>query len=248
MLEAKDFRARARETLRGNWGPAILVCFLAVLLGGIGSADIIKVNFDTSQGWTVQFFEYFKYSVREMSFLTGNVSLPIVGALLPGLVQMAGILAVAQFFIGGAVQLGVCSYFIKNAMGQNPDWKEEFSYFQYFGKALALRIVTSIFIFLWTLLLIIPGIIAAYRYSMASYILAENPQMDFMDAIRQSGEMMDGRKADKFWLDLTFIGWEILGLLAFGLGFILLNPYEKAAEAHFYLNAKTEDARGGDNL
>ena len=79
--------------------------------------------------------------------------------------------------IGGVVELGMCAYFSKRALGENADIKDEFAYFQYFGKALGLRIVTSIFIFLWTMLFIIPGFIATYRYAMAPYIMAEHPEM-----------------------------------------------------------------------
>jgi uncharacterized membrane protein len=103
-----------------------------------------------------------------------------------------------------------------------------------FWKGFVMQFMTGLFIFLWTLLFIIPGIIAAYRYSMTSYILLENPDMPVMDAIRRSKEMMDGNKGRLFCLDISFIGWWLLCILTCGLGFLWLYPYMNAATVAFY--------------
>lgn len=86
----------------------------------------------------------------------------------------------------------------------------------------------------WSLLFVIPGIVAAYRYSMATYIMAENPGMQATEAIERSKALMDGRKGDLFCLDLSFIGWALLATLTAGIGYLWLTPYMTVSRAAFY--------------
>ncbi len=103
-----------------------------------------------------------------------------------------------------------------------------------FKKCILLYIIKYIFIFLWSLLFIIPGIVAMYRYSAATFILIENPEMSPTEALRASSELMKGRKGERFVLDLSFLGWTILSTLSV-YGFILLNPYYETAVTDFYV-------------
>jgi len=95
-----------------------------------------------------------------------------------------------------------------------------------------------VFTLLWALLLVVPGIIAAIRYSMAYYILNDNPEIGAMDAIRRSKEMMEGHKMRFAEMWLSFLGWFLLGIFTFGLGMIYAIPYYRAAKANFYLDLK----------
>lgn len=98
-----------------------------------------------------------------------------------------------------------------------------------------------LYIFLWTLLLIIPGIVKAYSYGMTDYILADNPDMKDNAAIEESMRMMSGRKMKLFLLDLSFIGWVILAcLFTLGIGLIWVEAYVQSAHAAFYEDAKNE--------
>ena len=92
----------------------------------------------------------------------------------------------------------------------------------------------SLFIFLWSLLLIIPGIIAAYAYSQVFYILADNPSLSGMEALDQSKQMMKGRKWKYFCLCMRFVGWSILCIFTLGIGYIWLAPYMAVSLANFY--------------
>ena len=227
MLQASECRKRARTTLNGHMGEAVLVCFLAALLGGSGgkfsqvSKVVEKVNDNLGNG------------ILDSSW--GRMFFGVVAACSVFL----GIYQIAIFIVGGAVELGMNKFFIKQAYGQKAEIRDEFSCFSNFGKALGLRIVAGIFIGLWSLLFVIPGIIAAYRYSMAFYIMAENPNIGVMEAIDQSKAMMAGHKWRLFCLDISFIGWMILGIFTMGIGYLFLNPYMRAAQAHFYLDLKT---------
>ena len=84
------------------------------------------------------------------------------------------------------------------------------------------------------LLLIVPGIIAVYRYALAPYLMAEDPEMGAMEAIEKSKELMKGNKWRLFCLQFSFIGWMLLSSLTFGLGNLALRPYQEAAYAAFY--------------
>ena len=100
-----------------------------------------------------------------------------------------------------------------------------------------------LFVSLWMILLIIPGLIMAYAYSMAVYVANDNPELSAMDAIKKSRELMRGHKWDLFVLDLSFIGWILLCCFTCGLGFFFLAPYIEMAHAEFYreLTDKVED-------
>ena len=91
---------------------------------------------------------------------------------------------------------------------------------------------------LWLFLFIVPGIIKAYEYSMIPYLLAENPNLSADEAFSLSKQMTTGQKADLFVLDLSFIGWIILGLICCGIGILFVLPYPEATRAEVYLNLK----------
>lgn len=117
----------------------------------------------------------------------------------------------------------------------NPQLESMFTvYRDNFLKAFLVPLLQGLFVFLWSLLFVIPGVIMAYAYSMAIYVANDNPEMQAMDAIRKSRELMDGHKWDLFVLDLSFIGWIFLCLLTCGIGFFFLAPYIAMAHVEFY--------------
>ncbi len=105
-----------------------------------------------------------------------------------------------------------------------------------FQKSFLVLFLINLFVMLWTLLFIIPGVIMAYAYSMSVYIANDNPELTSMEAIQKSKELMKGHKWDLFVLDLSFIGWILLACITFGAGLILLKPYVETAHAEFYRN------------
>lgn len=109
-------------------------------------------------------------------------------------------------------------------------------------------VLSTIYIFLWTLLLIIPGIIKSYSYALTPYILVEHPEMSANEAIEESMRLMDGHKFDLFYLQLSFIGWAILSILSLGLGFFWLIPYQMTTQAAFYRDIKNGAMPLQDNV
>ena len=101
-------------------------------------------------------------------------------------------------------------------------------------------LLMGIFVFLWTLLLIIPGIIKGFAYSLVPYILVDKPELSANEAINLSMKMMKGHKFDFFWLCLSFIGWILLAILTLGIGLFWLLPYMYTAYAAFYQDVKAE--------
>ncbi len=136
--------------------------------------------------------------------------------LIASLIVASIIGSVAIFFIAGPLQLGLTIMLLKVSRGKNTEIKDLFEGFKNFSNSFALYILQFIYIFFWTLLFIIPGIIKGYSYSMAYYILADNPKMSGNDAITASRKMMDGNKWRLFSLQLSFIGWIILGTIILG--------------------------------
>lgn len=148
---------------------------------------------------------------------------------------------VAGLVIGGPIYLGQTIFSLKLARNQETVFEEVFDGFKDFGRSLGAYLMMILYIFLWALLLIIPGIIKALAYSQTFFILAENPEMHGEEAINKSMEMMDGYKTDYFVLGLTFIGWTLLCLLTLGIGFLWLIPYMRVTYANFYLQLKGDE-------
>ena len=96
----------------------------------------------------------------------------------------------------------------------------------------------TLYLFLWSLLFVIPGIVMGYAYQMVPYILAENPGMESKEALARSRAMTEGHKWNMFVLDLSFLGWAFLGLLTFGIGILFLMPYVLSTRAELYLRLK----------
>ena len=140
--------------------------------------------------------------------------------------------------ITGPLTLGMATFFLNLQRDQNPIIENLFDGFKTFSPALVLQLWIVLFTFLWSLLFIIPGIIAALRYSMSFYILHDHPEMNPKDALKLSKQMMLGRKGKLFLLGLSFIGWAILACITFGIGFLWLVPYINASIASFYEDIK----------
>ena len=126
--------------------------------------------------------------------------------------------------------------------GTLPEAGALFAPFKQYARTVGAVLLVFVYTLLWTLLLVIPGIIKAYSYSMTFYILRENPEMTAGDAITASQKMMDGHKMDLFLLSLSFIGWAILASITFGIGYLWLIPYIYTAYAAFYETLKKESS------
>lgn len=148
--------------------------------------------------------------------------------------SIIGVGAIVLLLVTGPLMLGTTIISLKVMRGNYVSVGDMFLGFKNFGNAFLLALLNEIFVFLWSLLLIVPGIIKAYSYRMSFYILADNPDMDPNTARIRSIEMMKGNKWRLFCLDLSFIGWLILCLLTLGILSFWIQPYIQCASAAFY--------------
>jgi len=162
---------------------------------------------------------------------------PIFTKVNPYIGQILGIL------ISGPLALGLNTCFLKLVRHEPFIFENLFDGFKNFSSAFIAQLLVVIFVSLWSLLLIIPGIIAAYRYSMVFYILSDNPEISAMEALKRSKEMMMGSKWKLFCLQLSFIGWSLLGILTLFIGYLWLIPYIYGSMANFYENIKTTEQK-----
>ncbi|MFB3845228.1 MAG: DUF975 family protein [Candidatus Cloacimonadaceae bacterium] len=146
--------------------------------------------------------------------------------------------AIISLILGGPMTLGYTKIILKVYHREPYELGQLFDGFKDFGRSLSAYLLMLLYVFLWTLLLIVPGIIAALSYSMVFFLLAENPQLQASEALRQSKEMMVGHKWDLFRLILSFIGWIFLSILSFGIGYLWLESYIYVAYANFYYKIK----------
>ena len=143
-----------------------------------------------------------------------------------------------MLLVGGAFVLGITTFSLAIARKEKTNLEMFFSGFNYFVKALVLFLLTILFVLLWTLLLIIPGIIAAFSYSLVFFIMSDDPNIGAMEAIDKSKKMMYGYKWKFFCLGLRFIFWILLGFLTLGIGFLWIIPYLSVCCAKFYDDVK----------
>jgi uncharacterized membrane protein len=166
------------------------------------------------------------------------------GVILGSMLILGILLAVSSFtFVGGLIlagpfALGLAIVVLKSARGENPNVGDAFRGFKQFGGSFVAFLLSMIFTCLWSLLLIIPGVIAQLRYSQAYFIMNDNPEISGSDAIKKSKEMMKGHKGELFVLLLSFFPWYLLGCVTFGLAFLWICPYIYQTLANYYEELK----------
>ena len=181
------------------------------------------------------------YEYSEPDISIGDSSLPpIFGAIFGGILLIVIIIIAGLFiFVLHPLSVGLYKFFLDNSddpsaglTGSNIGLGFGKNYMNLVGAIFTTELLTLVF----TLLLIVPGIIKQLEWRMVRYILAENPEMSGSEARKLSSEMMDGNKWDAFVLDLSFIGWALLGMITLGIGNIIwTNPYQAATNAELYL-------------
>lgn len=209
----KELKDNAKQSLRGNWGWAIIVFLITAIIVGI---------FTGAGHWLDE--TYINYDGTNIFYQFAS---PIGSILL---------------WIGSFIGLSrnIAFLELRDDQKEEKPYMAAFSVFteNRFGPELINFVLVSIFTFLWTWLLIIPGIIKAYSYSMTPYIVkdmvASGKQVGATDGINASKELMKGHKMALFIFDLSFLGWNILAAITCGIGYLWVTPYYQTAKANFY--------------
>ena len=191
MKTSSEYRGIARESLKNNWGIAILVMLFLAAIDGVLAATYVGSIF--------------------------------------------------VFIITGPLTVGVITFFKKLIDKQKVGFETVFNNItEDFSSKLTTYLLQQLYIFLWSLLFIIPGIIKSYSYALTMYIKSRNKNISNNEAIKLSMQLMNGKKYKLFCLHLSFIGWFILSILTFGIGFIFLAPYFEASVVAFYSDAYSD--------
>ncbi len=168
----------------------------------------------------------------------------LVYVIMVAISMAIGFIPFVSLIIAGPLSLGLAIFFLGYVKGEDREIEDLFKGFNDFGRSLAVYILMILIIIAGTILFIIPGIIAGLGLSMTYFILAENPALSPIDALKQSWEMMKGHKADLFVMFLALFGLSILCLFTLGIGFLWLAPYSQACLVKFYEEIKGGDAEG----
>lgn len=237
MWSRERFKARAKQVLSHNYwlsfGACIVVTLIISFAGGTSSGVIQSM----AAGMGLS-----SATIAGLSESPEGMAVAIMGALgfifMLTLIMSAVGLAIT-FFLNGPLYVGLNKFFLESRKG-NCEFQNTFSSFTKNGyisivKAMAWR---ELFLILWTMLFYIPGIIKTFSYFLVPYIMADNPQMDYRRALKLSMQMTDGYKWDIFVLELSFIGWYLLGMLCCGVGTFFVVPYIYATNAEMYAHLR----------
>jgi len=225
MKYAADFRQEARESLKGNWLNAVIAGLLASILGAGASVGGFNFNFNFSDSGS---------DGGTLSEVVNSDIMGVIIGVLSTVFIVALIIGAGFFVLGSIIDLGYAQFNLDLVDKKPISINTLFAYFPRWKTAIASRFLQAIYVFLWSLLFIVPGIIAIYRYSMTRYIIAEDENITANDAITKSKEMMIGNKGRLFCLEFSFIGWSILAAFTCVIGYLWLIPYMQASYAAFY--------------
>ncbi len=227
--DRSQLKQMARNALHGSYWKSVLVAFLLGLTSASFASSGSAAN---AEGISDGYYSFEHY-------------LPVILTF----VFFAGVLALAlRIFLLRPLEVGCRRYFLEDIIrpAELDCLKAGFS--GNYRNVVWVMFCRDIFIFLWTLLLIVPGIVKSYEYRMVPYVLAENPDLSREEAFALSKRMMDGDKMNAFILDLSFIGWAILTILTFGLvGIFYYQPYLALTDAALYQTLKKKVDRFFDD-
>lgn len=246
-------KEKGKNAFRNNYWHCVLVAFILMLFvgGNAGSNRVDRNDFSTHNDSGVEIITPWNYGLSSNSAVTSAQnaviqwfagSISAARALFVGIITLAVSIALIllTIFVFSPLEVGGCRFFIENSYQPTLFGRLLFPFkCGHYGKIVTAMFLRDLYIFGWSLLLIIPGIIKRYEYRMVPYLMAECPEMGQAEAFRISRELMYGQKLDAFILDLSFIGWGLLSACTFGiLGIFYVNPYQHATNAELFLELK----------
>lgn len=221
----------AKQALKGRYWRAFLVCLVLTLLG-VGSAA-------TSAGSSARdVVDTFSGNSESVTGYWGGGSDELLTALLGVSVVMVILYWIAalcwKIFVLNPLEVGRCRFFMENRQALTPVGTVAGIFHTPYLNVVKVRLFVGLKVFAGYILLIVPGIYWSFCYRLVPYLLAENPYMTTDRAMELSKQIMDGEKWNFFVLELSFIGWQLLCVLTFGIGGFFLEPYMQATNAEFY--------------
>ncbi len=236
MFDRAGLKNAAKARVSQNRWMAVLVCLVASFCGAMESNGVSFTISDTD------LFELEATFPGYPSFGSPTYDPDFAPLMMIFLIVFGVVLLLAfafQFFVANIINVGFYGWFLDYSRGANPEFDVMFSRFNHYKSTMLGMLLRDVYVFLWSLLFLIPGIIKAYAYAMVPYILYENPSLSAKQAVSMSETMMDGWKWELFKFELSFMGWNILAAFTCGiLGVLYVNPYIYTAQAMLYDNIK----------
>jgi hypothetical protein len=220
-------KGMAKKALMGSYWKSVLVGFLLMLCTATASSGTARGAEQAESQADAGIFDQ----------LTNNPYFGVIAMVIAAVALLAGIAGLAlRILVMNPLEIGIRRYFIEDLYAPCELHRLTYGFKMNNVNGVITMLLRVVFIALWTLLLIIPGIIKSYEYRMIPYLLAENPDLEWRDAFATSKRMMDGEKWNAFVLDLSFIGWILLSLITLGLvGIFYVNPYKGLTDAALYM-------------
>lgn len=225
-MKSRDFKRQAKASLKGNWGAAVFATFIyVIIILVLSSAPGVAFGFNSS--WLD----------------TSNPAMAFTPEMLRWFFGLTSTSMLLTIFLLYPIELGATNSFNKlHVTGDSQIAENIFRIgFKNYSHNVLGMLHMMIMISLWSLLLIIPGIIKAFSYAMTPYILADRPELSTRQAIHESRRMMKGRKWKLFCLSLSFIGWFFLIVFTLGIALLWVYPYAATSQAAFYQNILEEE-------
>lgn len=219
-----ELKGRAKFLLKQNYWYSVLTALIYTFLLGNGITSSFKAAMNKSGETGV----YIHSSNPIVTFgIAATIAIAVVIAFI--------VYLVLAYFLWNPMTVGCCKFF-KNGRDGRQDVKDIFRMVRDCNKTVSMTmLLKAIYLTLWSLLFIVPGVIKGYEYAMVPYLLLDHPEMSRQEIFAESKRMMMGNKWDAFVLDLSFIGWHLLGACTFGiLTFLYVNPYQYYTEAELY--------------
>ena len=243
MWSRSELKSRAKEILHVNYWEAVLVSLIYTFVSGGGSGGGSSSSASSSSSGSSSGGSIFS-SPEEWKIFIAAMSAVLIIILIALAVGF-----VLSIFVFSPLQVGCQRYFI--LCGKQPATLSEvvFAFSNSYMNIVKIMFFKNLYTFLWTLLFIVPGIIKGYEYRMIPYILAENPGIDMKEAFAMTKQMMDGDKANAWVLDLSFLGWNLLGAFTCCiLTVFYVAPYQYLTNAQLYeaLKIKVSGPSGND--
>ncbi len=229
MWTISELKQRGKAAFKANYWMCVLTAFLMSLFTGSASMS-------SGSGGKID-------ELKEKLSNMDSRELTAVIIAVAAIVSVALIVAlVLRIFLANPIAVGGSLFFLSNTEQPPAPFNLVGSGFKNYLHTFVTLLLRDVFLLLWSLLFLIPGFIKAYSYRMVPYILAENPDMPAKEIITRSREMMNGHKWRAFVLDLSFIGWILLGALTCGLVLIFwTGPYKQSTDAALYLKLSREE-------
>lgn len=220
MWNRAELKMRGNMAFKKNYVSAVVVALLMGIFGTVSSESSARRVSENSDIYSGNLFN--------VGMITG---------LLAGIATVVILIVlVAKVFVGNLLKMGGYRFFILNQTAQ-PGIGTLLDGFRsgHYVNIVLTMFLRDLFTALWSLLLVVPGIVKHYEYLMVPYIIAENPAMDYKEAFQISKQMMDGEKMEAFIMDLSFLGWYLLSAVTCGLlAIFYVNPYVQASFAEMY--------------